>query len=33
MQIVGMTYLGDTVSLELEEHAARFGLELAAFVG
>lgn len=32
MQVVGMSYLGDTVSLELEEHPARFGQELALFV-
>jgi hypothetical protein len=33
MQIVGLSYAGETVTLELEEHAASFGQELAAFVG
>jgi hypothetical protein len=33
MQIVGLAYQGDTVALDLEEHSASFGRELAAFVG
>lgn len=32
MQIVGMNYLGDTVSLQLEAHTANFGQELQQFV-
>lgn len=32
MQVVGTSYRGDTVEIQLEQHSADFGLALAAFV-